>query len=88
MVLRQKRQVNSSKNAWRGQLASAVHTPGVLQQSSFATQQNSMPSFASPQSPLSSMSSRQSYSSSFGSLDNEKWLSFIVLSIFLMLKNA
>ena len=88
MVLRRKCQLNSSKNAWPGQLASAVHTPGALQQSSFATQQNSMPSFASPQSRLLSMSSRQSYSSSSGSLDTEKWLNFIVLSIFLMLKNA
>ena len=48
MVLRCKRQVNSLKNARKGQLASIVHTPASLQQSPFATQQNSMPSLASP----------------------------------------
>ena len=58
--------MNSSNNARQGQLASIVHTPAPLQQSSFATQKNSMPSFASPQSPLSSLSSQQSYSSSSG----------------------
>ena len=48
MVLRCKRHVNSSNNARKGQLVSIVHTPAPLQQSPFATQQNSMPSFASP----------------------------------------
>ena len=67
MVLRCKRQVNSSNNARQGQLASIVHMPDPLQQSPFATQLNSMPSFASRQSPLSSLSSQQSYSSSSGS---------------------
>ena len=64
MVLRCKRQVNSSNNTWQGQLASIVQMPAPLQQSPFATQQNSMPSFASPWSPLSSLNSQQSYSSS------------------------
>ena len=67
MVLRCKRQVNSSNNARQGQLASIVHMPDPLQQSPLATQLNSMPSFASRQSPLSSLSSQQSYSSSSGS---------------------
>ena len=47
MVLRCECQVNSSNNARQGQLASIVHTPAPLQQSPFATHQNSMPSFAS-----------------------------------------
>ena len=64
MVLRCKRQVNSSSHTWQGQLASIVHMPAPLQQSPFATQQNSMPSFASPRPPLSSLNSQQSYSSS------------------------
>ena len=67
MVLRCKRQVNSSNNARQGQSASIVHTPSPVQQSPYATQQSLMPSFASPQSSLSSLSSQQSYSSSSGS---------------------
>ena len=38
----------AQNNAQQGQLASIVHTPAPLQQSPFATQQNSMPPFASP----------------------------------------
>ena len=67
MVLRYKRQMNSSHNARQGQLASIVHTPAPLQQSPFATQQNSVPSFASPLSPLSILSSQQSSGSSLSS---------------------
>ena len=67
MVLRYKRQMNSSNNAGQGQLASIVHTPAPLQQSPFATQQNSVPSFASPLSPLSILSSQQSYGGSLTS---------------------
>ena len=67
MVLRCKRQVNSSKSTRQGQLLSTVHTPAPLQQSPFATQQNSMPSFISPQLPFSSLSSQRSYSSLSGS---------------------
>ena len=55
------------KQLQQGQLASIVHTTAPLQQSQFATQQNSMPSFASPQSPLSSLRYQHSYSSSSGS---------------------
>ena len=44
IVLRCKRQVNTSNNAQQGQLASVVRTPAPLRQSPFAvTQQNSMP---------------------------------------------
>ena len=67
MVLRCKCQVNSTNNARQDQLALIVHMPVLLQQSPFATQQNSMPSFAFPHSPLSSLSSQQSCSSSSGS---------------------
>ena len=67
MALRCKCLMNLSNNARQGQLASIVHTPAPLQQSLFATLQNSVPSFASPQSPLSTLSSQQSYSSSSGS---------------------
>ena len=42
MVLRCKRQVNSSNNARQGQLSFIVHKPAPLQQSPFVTQQNSM----------------------------------------------
>ena len=53
-----------------------VHTPAPLEQSPFATQQNSMPSFASPQSPLSSLSSQQGHSSSSGSFGYWKMTQF------------
>ena len=36
------------KQLQQGQLASILRTTAPLQQSQFATQQNSMPSFASP----------------------------------------